>query len=429
VNRRFHSLIAAVLALVVIVTLVGCSDTATPTAAPAAPTKAATTAATTKAVTTTVAAAPTAVPTSIQFGFIGPITGPAASSGLVFERFLKLGADAVNAKGGITVGGKSYLLQEVTFDSMMTSEGSIAAANKAILDNKIKFIANAGTGPTTAAFQQTSETNKVLLFTIGGAANLWGPNFPYTIGGLYPNQATLTAPGYAQLAKDYPNAKKVAVLYDDVLTGQAFVIMAQAAAAQYGQTVVDTELYPYATTKDFGPLVTKMLAAKPDAIDVGPAATLGALGPIVKALTEQGFKGPIFGHSGDTNAIKAAGIDGFWYTGIADPASPNLSDAEKAVLAKYISTYDATSLNAAMMGGYDFANILAQSMVAAGTVDDTTKIITTMRAGTWDTMWGKEAFGGAKTYGVPAYLNMSLHVSKITGGVATTFAGISVSVP
>jgi branched-chain amino acid transport system substrate-binding protein len=270
-----------------------------------------------------------------------------------------------------------------------------------------------------------------MLWTIGGAPSLWGPQFPYTIGGLYPNSATLLSPGYVQLAKDYPNAKNVAVLYDDVYTGQPFVTMAQAAAAANGQKIVDVELFTVGKTLDFGPLITKIMAAKPDAIDVGPAATVGAIGPIAKALVEAGYKGPLFGLSGDNAAIIAAGpgADGFFYTGIADYASSNLSDAERAILAKYNSTYDPASINAAMMGAYDFAGILGQAMVAAGTVDDTTKIIATLRAGTWDTMWGKKAFGGAKTYGIPAYLDMNLHESKITGGKATTYAGIPVSVP
>jgi hypothetical protein len=68
-------------------------------------------------------------------------------------------------------------------------------------------------------------------------------------------------------------------------------------------------------------------------------------------------------------------------------------------------------------------------MAKAGTVDDTAKIADALRAGQWDTIWGKMGFGGLKTLGAPTTLEVPMYISKFAGGQFSTVDSTKASLP
>jgi branched-chain amino acid transport system substrate-binding protein len=356
------------------------------------------------------------------------LSGAAAAGALATLRFVQFSVDDLNAKGGITVGGVSYRFEGITFDDKATAEGGVEGANKLVLGDHVKSMT--AISSVAGGAQPVTEANKVILWVFGGSGAQISPKNPFTLGGGYPNTVQRIPALYGQLAKTYPNAKRVAVLYDDTTMAPS-VPLAQAAAKTNGQTVVSSELYPMSTI-DFGPLVTRVLAQKPDAIDIGGTGAFGdTFVALVKALNEKGYKGALFGLSGLASALQQAGTlaEGYFFLGIADMNSPVLTAAQKDLIQRYTQKYSAAELQPVAMGTYSIFQVLAQAMVKAGTVDDTQKIVQTLEAGQWDTLWGKKGFSGTQTFGVPGYLDLNLEMSKWEGGKLVTFDAFNATTP
>ena len=66
----------------------------------------------------------------------------------------------------------------------------------------------------------------------------------------------------------YPHVKTVAILQPDEPGGQFFMGVTQREAEAHGLKVVVNEFHNPLEQQDFYPVLTKVLAAKPDAVDV-----------------------------------------------------------------------------------------------------------------------------------------------------------------
>ena len=76
----------------------------------------------------------------------------------------QLARDMLNERGGITIKGQKYLIELIAEDCKSTADGVVAAANKLVYDEKVKFIA----GPAaffSAAAKEVCEPEKVLRAT------------------------------------------------------------------------------------------------------------------------------------------------------------------------------------------------------------------------------------------------------------------------
>jgi branched-chain amino acid transport system substrate-binding protein len=237
---------------------------------------------------------------------------------------------------------------------------------------------------------------------------------------------------YGQLVKTYPSVKTVALFYDSALLGQTHVGFAQEAAKNAGLTVVATELYA-TDTKDFGPIVTRVLSQNPDAIDIGAAGSIPAnFLALLKALNEQGYHKPMFGLSGAAATLAQAGAqaEGYFFQSLADYTSPAVTAGEKDLIQRYISKYGEGELDTLVVGAGTIVPVLAQAMVKANSVTDTALIAQTLRnAGPWDTLWGKKSFTGVKTFGIAANLDMNLYMTKYEGGKVITFDSFPATLP
>ena len=194
-------------------------------------------------------------------------------------------------KGGINIKGDKYLIKIIAEDSKGSIDGMIAAANKLIFDNKIKFmIGGISVPPFKMAISQLLEDNRVLTMNLDGlgVAAEMTPKIPYTFETIFSRASYIV--GWEQFVKFYPKAKRVAIIApEDPSTVEDAQHNGDAAKLQ-GLTIVAEEHYPFGTA-DFYPLWTKLLAAKPDVI----AASAGFaewMGNVVKQGRELGFKGP-----------------------------------------------------------------------------------------------------------------------------------------
>lgn len=97
----------------------------------------------------------------IKLGFIGPLTGPAASYGIAQMRAISLAVDEVNTAGGVN--GKK--LDVIFEDSQMDPNKSISAMKKLVDIDKVPVVIGETSTTATLAIADIAEQTKTVLFS------------------------------------------------------------------------------------------------------------------------------------------------------------------------------------------------------------------------------------------------------------------------
>ncbi len=214
----------------------------------------------------------------IKIGFIGALTGDAASYGEPQRDALKMAVGDINKSGGIS-GRQVEIVYE---DGKCTGEGGADAAQKLVNVDKVQLILGGSCSSETLAAIPIAEAGKVAIMTGSATTPALINKSPY-FSRDYPNdssQGTVVADA-AYTTKGW---HKIAVLQEstDYALGidQAFTARYQA----LGGTVT-TEQFP-TSTNDFRSVLSKLKADKPDAlfVDVQTAASADRIFDQMQAL-------------------------------------------------------------------------------------------------------------------------------------------------
>ena len=225
---------------------------------------------------------------TLTIGLIGPLSGGAASYGVELQRGAEMKTDEINKAGGLKVGADVYKIKLVAYDQKAQAAEAATATNKLVFQDKTKYIIGNAVGATCNAAQTITEPNKVLFaFVCWGTSNL-APDKPYSFRSML-SQWELAEPFYRWVKETHPDIKRVAAISPNDTSGKDTNTAVVKALKGLGFEVVGDEYYERGT-KDFYPILTKVLNQKPDMIDVA-AAPAGEAGLILKQAMELGFKG------------------------------------------------------------------------------------------------------------------------------------------
>jgi branched-chain amino acid transport system substrate-binding protein len=350
-----------------------------------------------------------------DFGLSGP---GSESFGRIYDG-VKAAAAWINDKGGITIKGDKYLLKVIGEDCKMSPDGMIAAVNKLVFEDKVKFmIQGVPIPPFKAAMIKILEDNKVLSMQVDGIGvnSEFSPQISYAFGTM--TSRAIYDAAWADFVKFYPKSKRVAIVPpEDPATVEDAKHLGDAAKA-HGLQVVAEEHYPFGTA-DFYPLWTKVLAAKPDVV----AAAAGLpewVGGIVKQGRELGFKGPFcfLTQGADPNIIvKIAGskyaTDIFTTSfGYSSPKMPPMVQE----MARLIKEKVGVEMTADSFLGFDTLWMLAQAIEHAQSVDPTVVRDSFDKITKIDTPTGPGKIGGLKTYGVKHIILKPIPAIRIMNG-------------
>jgi ABC-type branched-subunit amino acid transport system substrate-binding protein len=118
----------------------------------------------------------------IKIGAVNSLTGFMAAGESPSDPGMKIAADWINDKGGITVKGVKYKVQLVTEDPKSSAEGMAAACIKLVEKEKVKFILG-GVNPmmNIAASSVTEPANvlRVASYSVGNPDEI-NAKFPLT---------------------------------------------------------------------------------------------------------------------------------------------------------------------------------------------------------------------------------------------------------
>lgn len=208
---------------------------------------------------------PAAAPAQdIRIGFTGPVTGPAAFLGQQMKWGAELAVARLNAAGGVLGRKVAFEMQ----DSQCRPADALSGAEKLLTkDNVDVLLGDLCSGATMALMPVAEKAGKPMIVSIstlpeitakaGAGGNPW-------VFRTVPNDTMMVKAATAKLKAS--GAKSIAFLVEDTDYGRASVALLK---ADLGAAVqVASEDYVKPTEADFLSVLTRLRAAKPDAIAV-----------------------------------------------------------------------------------------------------------------------------------------------------------------
>ena len=340
-------------------------------------------------------------PKTLKVGGLFCLTGFGSSAETYIAQGAELSEEWINEKGGITIKGEKYKVELVIEDMKGTADGAVAAATKLAYDHKVKIVIGTVVPFMVQAAGSVLEPAKVLRLVLYncGMPSEYGPQTPYmfltydsTIEGM---RAALD-----YLKEAYPKVKSVAYIIPDDGSVPYLAKLFTEKATSMGYEVATVGKWAM-TTQDFSPIITKVLASKPDAIAFAngwPQAT----GSMLKIIRDMGFKGPVFGCNYDDAyqmmeiAGKEASTDFFIHQIDLDSPdmTPMIKEIKKRAEAKHGKAYGMH------IWGFNPLYELKQVIEAAQSTDPAVLKDTWEKMKTIDTVYGPGRMGGLKTYGI-----------------------------
>lgn len=336
----------------------------------------------------------------LKVGTIAPLTGPAAAWGAAIKMAAEILADDVNAKGGLDVDGKNYTVKIIPYDDQYKPAEGLAAYNRLVNQDGVKYVLVVASG-STLAIKKNAEDDKVVVLTSGIAPAIIDDQTKFIFR---LNSVTSDfMPGYAKWVGDNLQVKKIACLNPNDDTGWSQAKATTENFKKNGLEVVSAEMYER-TTKDFAPILTKVIDASPDIIDVGVSSPASAAG-IIRQARDLGYKGRFMstggaGWSGIVDAIGKEAAEGLVNLLYADPANP----AFKELVAKYTKVVGQPP-NDNIVSYYDAFDILLHAIQRAGDPNDTEKVVRAIpQVLPFKSLQGDEITQGKQQFLTPNYV-------------------------
>lgn len=350
----------------------------------------------------------------IKLGATGPLSGAATQWGLAIKGAADYVAAEVNAKGGVKVGDETCQVRVIAIDAKYTAEGAAAAANN-FVSQGVKFVLGPMGSPEVTGMKPIATRNKILMMSDSYARDAIGPRWPLTFH-MGPGPAAWGDP-IVKLAKETFDIKTAVTIAPN---DQAGTDVAEVAAEVYEKNGIATKLEYYQRgTTNFAPIVTRILATNPDAVDT-VSSPPGDAGIIVKQLRQAGFQGVIgrLGGPGTAEIARIAGgldvlRDFYWFEPVfIDENVRKLQDDYRNLLKTEPPENNFFYLFVA--GG----RALVQAIEKAGTYEDADKVAEALRTlDVVDPNLGEGKWIGQATYKINQELSLPFGIGMIRDGV------------
>ncbi len=334
------------------------------------------------------------------------------------EQNMKVVAQIINDRGGLTIQGQKYNIELVGEDGKSTMDGIAAAATKLTFSHKVKFVAGP-MGFWATGSSPTFEQNKVMHVS---GFNTCQPgeldaSTPFGFLGFNASIGSSMS-AFKVIRKEWPNAKKIAVVECDdgqipYLAPKIKKLLASSGLTQVGDVVA----FPN-EMEDFSPIAAKLNALKDaDAYFMLNGSPV-ACGLIVKGLRSLGNSKPFVHQSVNTvkeimaicgkEAANNVATMGLTPHGQGNPA---LLDEiyDRSVKIKQFPTWYLTTTNGLW--------VLVKAIEAANSLDPAVVKAKWESMDKIDCIYGTCTFGGDETFGLKHHaVSHPMSYSKLVKG-------------
>jgi branched-chain amino acid transport system substrate-binding protein len=349
----------------------------------------------------------------MKLGAMGPMSGGAAQWGLAMNSAAELAAAEVNSEGGVKIGGKSCKVTVVPYDSKYTADGAAAGSN-AFAAQDIHLIIGPVGSPEATGIKPVAARNGQIAWNASYAKNALETRYPlmFHVG---PGPAIWGGPVVKRAMSVFP-MKTVTLIAPNDQGGTDTVNFDVAAYKANG--VATTEEYYQRGTTNFAPIVTRILAAKPDVVDTASSPP-GDAGVIIKQLRLAGFTGAIgrLGGPGTDEILRVAGgidvVKNFYWFESVPTDNPKVQEID--ALYRKLLGKDPVG-GTAVWADLPAARMTLKAVSVAGT-DDAKAVAAALRTlPVEDPNIGKGYWTGKKQFGIAQELHFPFGIGIIKDG-------------
>lgn len=225
----------------------------------------------------------------LKIGFVGVTSGPAAAWGTSNVRSMQTLAEWYNELGGVKIGDKSYELEIVTFDDQKDPKRAVEGMEK-MAQEGIHYVVGPNVDDGAAAVRPVAEKNGIIYFPYAFPKELYTPPASNAVLGMIANYQS--GPAIYKFLMENKGVKKVAFVAANESDPLSQRDSGVAAAKALGlEVVADKDTYQN-DTRDFTPVLTPIVALKPDLLVLSGVAPANA--PLlIRAARELGYEGLI----------------------------------------------------------------------------------------------------------------------------------------
>jgi branched-chain amino acid transport system substrate-binding protein len=275
---------------------------------------------------------------TIKIGLSDALSGPAAAWGIPKTQAMTLQFDMINSAGGVKIGNKIYTFKYFLEDDKGTTEGGSTVALKLIHRDKIDFMLAVATTPVALSMGPICQENNILLFTDGTAGPGLSPKLTWVFRPHITGYERILA-ATAWLMRNKPEIKRVALYGADHEGGRFDCKTFRELIGRKAKWEIVSEDYAPVGTKDFYPLLSKLISKKPDLIFTDTAPP-GDVALIIKQSRQLGYKGIIQLNTGADvpDIVKIAGLaasENVFVPNYTNDISPDMKKITDAYYAKY----------------------------------------------------------------------------------------------
>jgi branched-chain amino acid transport system substrate-binding protein len=199
----------------------------------------------------------------IKIGVVHSLSGPAGSFGRYYKEGAGMAAKEINAQGGILGRPIEYIFR----DDRANPEAALREARSLFMQKEVDFLIGGVVSSCTLAILPLSlERKKIFMIDIAGATDntLKGHRYSFASQLSSPAQGRATA---RYVAEKRPDLKKWYIMGPDYAYGHDIYKWFWDELKRLNPSVeVVGEAWPKFGTSEFGPYVTTIMAAKPDAV-------------------------------------------------------------------------------------------------------------------------------------------------------------------
>ena len=274
----------------------------------------------------------------LKIGFVGVTSGPAAAWGTSNVRSMQTLQDMWNAAGGVKIGDKTYDIDVVTFDDQKDPKLAIQGMEK-MAQEGIHYVVGPNVDDGAAAVRPVAEKNNIIYFPYAFPKSLYQKPASNAVLGMIANYQS--GPAIYKYLKDNKGVKTVAFVAANESDPLSQRDGGVEAAKALGLTVVASQDTYANDTTDFTPVLTPIVALKPDLLVLSGVAPANA--PLlIRAARELGYTGLISTETAqDAGVLKeGAGDLANGFISVGGASTPEIaSDNMKAFVAAYTKKF------------------------------------------------------------------------------------------
>ena len=275
---------------------------------------------------------------TLKIGFVGVTSGPQAAWGTSNVRSMQTLAEMWNSAGGVKIGDKTYDVQIVTFDDQKDPKLSIQGMEK-MAQEGVHYVVGPNVDDGAAAVRPVAEANGIIYFPYAFPKALYQKPASNAVLGMIANYQS--GPAIYKYLKENKGVKKIAFVAaneSDPLSQRDGGV--EAAKALGLEIVAQNDTYQN-DTRDFTPVLTPIVALKPDLLVLSGVAPANA--PLlIRAARELGYEGLISTETAQDAKVleEGAGEYANGFISVGGASTPEIaSDTMKEFVTRYTKMF------------------------------------------------------------------------------------------